>query len=243
MRDELFGDDHDFSKYDLLIELVEKTPNLKYLASIVMLTPNRKPNEGGRTNYEQGARRGKLHRFLQDCVNQNNGRQRSVIELRNIFDSYCDYRPYRDSQGEFLVDASREEYFKSVPVEILQSSLVFFDPDTGLETPRPKDMENREEYLLFSDLKEVFQHANEVTVFSVYQHYHHIATESQKRKILKERSSKLINEMELRCLFAVSSGLTTMFVFSKSSSQNQHLFRLLTPYAAMNGLGCELLFD
>ncbi len=74
MRDELFGDDHDYAKYDLLLEIVEKTPYLKRLTSFVMLTPDKNNRQGGRTVYEPECRRHRLYSFLQDCVNGQNGR-------------------------------------------------------------------------------------------------------------------------------------------------------------------------
>lgn len=243
MRDEFFGDDHDFAKYDLLVEIVEKTPSLGVLTLVVMLTPNRNAQQGGRTSYEQGMRRSRIYEHLQDCVNSRNQRVRAVNELNHILNNYCDYRPYHDTPPHFFADATRQNYFDGIPNANLDSSLVFFDPDTGIETPNPNNMADRDEYLLWNDLAGVFGRATESTVFAVYQHYNFRATKLQKTAIFNEKASNLIQNLGLSCLVALSTDYTTMFVFSQSSQRMEHLSRLLMAYAAMHNLYSKLIFS
>lgn len=241
MRDELFGDEHDYSKYDLLIEVLEKTPELDTLTSALMLTPDRNSDQGGLIGYEPGLRRFKLFQFLQDCVHGRNGRTRTVTELRRFIGRYCTYLPHGDTHADLFSDATRQGYFANIPQNSLDNALVFFDPDTGLETPDQRSMANRDEYLLWSDLIAVVNRASERSVFAVYQHYNHRAPKAQKAVIFNEKQSNLIARFQLKHLIAVSNEATTMFLFTRDSLRMVHLMSLLMRYVGFHQMECRLL--
>jgi len=81
VNNKFFADRNDFFKYDLLLEILEKSDLLKQLTFIPMLTPSDKRRGGHRTNYSRGLMREELFRFLQDCL--VNGK-RDIRELRRL---------------------------------------------------------------------------------------------------------------------------------------------------------------
>ena len=81
-----------------------------------------------------------------------------------------EFLPFRDD--EFFNQASRTEYFNDVPSEHLSGSVVFFDPDIGLETGTSSYMfrNGSEKYLLYSELSTVWSRMPADGVLVVYQH-------------------------------------------------------------------------
>lgn len=67
---------------------------------------------------------------------------------------------------EYFSHASRKEYFDGIDSSFLHNAVILIDPDTGFEV---KNMNQRKRYLRFSDLKQVFDRA-ENSLVVVHQH-------------------------------------------------------------------------
>jgi hypothetical protein len=129
VKNQYFGDRRDLIKYDLLVDLAGCLPGSR-LVLIPMLTPNDGSGEGRLTSYRRGERRERLVDALRDAVAAGT---RNIQILRNLMPTFgVQYMPHRD--GDYFQDATRAEYFAAVPTQWLAGSLVFFDPDIGLQT-------------------------------------------------------------------------------------------------------------
>ena len=64
VKNQYFGDQNDYFKYDLLLFLAEGLSGLKRLSVVWMLTANDKSNDGGKRGYSIGTFRDSLHEFL-----------------------------------------------------------------------------------------------------------------------------------------------------------------------------------
>lgn len=124
MKNQWFGDRHDYFKYDLWLDLAEKVEGIRKLTYIPMLTPSAAP-------YEKGKRRERLYAFLQswrlpEC--------RSVMRMRDFLGAApFEYRAYHDDDEAGFQDGSWDAYFGDVPQEWLRDAAILIDPDTGLE--------------------------------------------------------------------------------------------------------------
>jgi hypothetical protein len=245
MRNELFADEHDFAKYDLLLEIIEKTPHISKLASFVMLGPDKNNLQGSRTDYGPGLRRHRLHAFLQDCIQGRNGRQRKLSELRQFMATYCEYLPYGDDNPSAFSHTNRDAYFANAQDKDFENALVFFDPDTGLETRNESSMKDKPgEYLFWKELETVFKRATQVhpeSLFGVYQHFNYQAPESQKRTIFQEKVGGLLSRLRPSAVVAVSSIDTTLFLFGREVSKLGHLAALLSCYAGLQQMRFQML--
>jgi len=129
VKNQYFADRRDLFKYDLLLDLAEcqSEPRLVF---IPMLTPNDGTREGSVTAYDCGARRRMLFDVLRAAVATG---KRDIQTLRAVLPR-CGvlFFPYRDA--EYFQDATRKQYFDTVPSDWLARSVVFFDPDIGLQT-------------------------------------------------------------------------------------------------------------
>ena len=67
MNNKFFADKNDFFKYDLLLEVMEKSPFLKQLTFIPMLTPMDDRKGGELKDYKPGNGRMDLYEFLKNA--------------------------------------------------------------------------------------------------------------------------------------------------------------------------------
>jgi alkylated DNA nucleotide flippase Atl1 len=173
MKNQYFGDRRDFFKLELLIDLAE-CQRYPRLLLIPMLTPNDTSGEGNVTQYDCGARRRPLFDSFQHAVESGN---RDIQSLRDIYPRFgVQFMPYRDA--EIFEHATRHQYFDAVPSDWFADSVVFVDPDIGLETGTTEYMRGNglEKYLLFDELSRVAARAIGDSVLVVYQHLQRDAT-------------------------------------------------------------------
>ena len=130
MKDQYFGDDRDYFKYDLIIDLATCL-QIPRFTNIVMLTPPDRRGDGKRTNYKVGNRSRDLYTFLQASVKMQ---CRKVSRLKEFFkttEKRIEYIPYKD---DILFNGKRrDEYFNSIRTEWLEKAVIFMDPDIGLK--------------------------------------------------------------------------------------------------------------
>ena len=161
MKDQYFGDERDYFKYDLMLDLMGCL-GIPRFTNIVMLTPNDTSGQGGQTDYEPGNRRRTLYDFLRK---ESTGlkHDRRVVRLGEYFRENCpgiEYLPYKDDSsrdGSYLTESTRNSYFEEIPRGNLQRAVILVDPDTGLCPPSGFKRSDRSEWVLPNevlDLKE-----------------------------------------------------------------------------------------
>ncbi len=197
MKHQYFADRRDFLKYELLLDLVDQHPSSGRLLSVLMLTPNDDTAEGNVRTYEQGLRRRELFEFLKCCLAAGT---RNVSLLRSFMRQVrVDYQPYLDDH--YFEDTYRGEYFRACAAAAGERSLIFFDPDIGLETGKPGYMRRNgiEKYLMYDDVSMVTRAAPPDSIIVVYQH-------------LQNDKNRIRDDIDTRCrglCKAVGSSSTT----------------------------------
>src|SRR5439155_19352607 len=150
--------------------------------------------DGTRIWYECGSRRAELYKFLKWCITHN---RRNIKELRRFFPMFgFRYVPYNDSR--LFAQSRRENYFHNIRSDALKSSVVFLDPDNGLEVP---SMNSRiaEKYVRYSELQLLFLRMDNSSILVVYQHLPRL-----NRKVFfgyfKSRLSKVLKTSQITCI-------------------------------------------
>jgi len=163
MKNQYFGDKRDYFKYRLLEALTLGIPGLKQLTCLWMLTRPIENNDG-RKPFVADPADSRLAAFLVRC------RAREVHDIR-VMQKYfqstgCRFFSFRDQPKDYFSRENRSEYFRVVPDAALQRSLVFFDPDNGLEP----DGGASSAHLRYQELAQVFSRMDTHSVAVVYQH-------------------------------------------------------------------------
>jgi len=186
VKNQFFGDKHDYFKYDLWLQIAEakRTKNLTF---IPMLTPNDTTKEGGRVSYSEGRRRKRLYGFLQFCLVP---KRRSITRLREFFcDEPFEYHPYRDDDDKGFQEGSWDAYFKAVPREWLCDAAILIDPDTGLETKTDFWKRHPQKHITYRNIADLIGRCSGSSAVVVFQFLQKLA--SQREPDLNERSERL----------------------------------------------------
>ena len=227
MNNRFFADRNDFFKYDLLLEVLEKSGFLVQLTFITMLTPDDGRTGGGLTEYPCGARRADLYEFLMGCLTSN---RRNIQELRRFFRNCSfEYTPYRDSQ--FFEDRARDEYFRNIPNSALQSALVFLDPDNGLEV-LSTNSKNADKYVTFKDLRGLLDRIDDQSVLSVFQYL----PRQNRDRYIQRMASSLRNGILAEHMIFVSDNRILIMFLGKNIENVKNLNHELESYSNQHGL-------
>jgi hypothetical protein len=164
MKNQYFGDQRDYFTYDVLDRLAADVSDIRQLTCVWMLTPPDTTGQG-RVPFVADPELPELTAFFRSRLDSGDRDQTRVGEMRTYFER----RPfrffsYRDDREDFGL-ATRTEYFASIPDEALRRSVVFFDPDVGMEP----DSAN-EKHLRFSELAGVQERMDETSVAVVLQY-------------------------------------------------------------------------
>jgi hypothetical protein len=163
MKNQYFGDKRDYFKYSLLEALAGAVPGIEQLTCIWMLTPA-VPNNDGRKAFVLQPDHARLAAFFRACQARGIA---DVTEMRAYFRQQAfRFFSYGENPDRYFNSANRLTYFSGVPDEALHRSLVFFDPDNGLE-PAGKATSA---HLRYRELADVFQRMDAASIAVIYQH-------------------------------------------------------------------------
>lgn len=168
VKNQYFGDKRDYFKWNLISDLTECQANNKSLTYLPMLTHNDSTNEGLFIVYPVAEGNKYIHDYLCDCLNR---KYRNIKALRTMFsDLGIKYEHYWDNQ--YFAEDERNEYFASIPSSSLENTLIFIDPDVGIEPKSRSYMINNgiEKYLLWSDIEVILSKLRPNTTLLIYQH-------------------------------------------------------------------------
>lgn len=163
MKHQYFGDSRDLFKYDLLSRLMADIPDICRLLVIPMLTPDDGSPDGGKTRFREsqpGYRNEPLRRFL-SAHHFSRNITRIAVYFRNHGICTDIFDPIFTMEGRSGYFASAATFCTALP-----GSLIFLDPDIGLEVKI-----SGEKHLLFSELQAVCRAADPPSLVMVYQHF------------------------------------------------------------------------
>ncbi len=165
MKNQYFGDINDYRKYGLLRILAAGGKNK--IAVCWMLTANDKRTDGRFTTYLTQPERWRsfdplLFDTLYSTVIKKEDRSVDSLALDDIIPSATFY-------PSLLADDNREAYFGIFESSLQKNSIIFFDPDNGLEIQSiPKGRRGSSKYLFWDEAARFFSSGHSLLV---YQHY------------------------------------------------------------------------
>lgn len=157
MKLQYFGDRRDFYKYDLLLDLGRSLRPKGGITVIPMLTPD-DGGPDGKLRCGVGRRDAALYRFLESCPEPTIGSVADHFKERGL--------PMKVTSEEHLLAGNRATYFAAVEDRDLVDTIVFLDPDNGLEVPSGRGTK----YLRYEELRDLLLRMSDSSVIVVYQH-------------------------------------------------------------------------
>jgi len=161
------GDDRDYFKYDL-ISFVLKNGDFKQYGFVPMLTEHRHDNEGNIAPKSSACKSKDLLNFI--ATHSNRDLNNWELWLNNYISTYNSIQPINT---DYFNGGNRigywEKYKKIISAE---KSLVFFDPDTGIQAGRKSriEPEHKEKYILNTEIGAIISKLSASSVFVIYQH-------------------------------------------------------------------------
>jgi len=229
MKNQYFGDIRDLFKYDLIQNIVAQSKILKRCIWVPMLTPNDESLHGERRSRPKaGWDNQELKAFLDNYDKRKS--ERNIAHLQSV-------RFFREprvlvfslhrERGEFLPDfnhSSRRSYFAQVEGALRPNTLLFLDPDTGIETP---SNHLPERHVRRPEIADVHSAMDASSVLMIYQHIPMV----QRPEFFRDVSQSIVQERHLQPLY-VSDNEIAFFFLSKAPDVRQELSGLLRAYAA-----------
>jgi len=171
MKKQYLGDIRDLFKYDLIQQIMKEVGFLQKFTYIPMVTENDSSKEGKKRDFDKaknegrpGTKNDKLIKALKeykkiDADKRDFKKIEEYFKLRNI-------RIFIYKRDEYFEHGSREEYFKKILEDLPCSSLVFVDPDIGLQIKK-----SGEKHLLYEEVKCLYKAMDKDSILMIYQRF------------------------------------------------------------------------
>ena len=213
MKNQYFGDFHDYIKYGLLRQLI--LDGTITTTVCWMLTENDDKKDGHRINYLKEPTVWRdfdpvLFDCLRDAVLENNTRDLMIVEESGIL-------PNTDFYSNALTDSSEEryKYFDGLMDFALGRPLVFFDPDNGLEVKSVKyGQKGASRYLYLHEISKFFEAGHSLLV---YQHL----PPKPREPLIRELASKLMGEVNSESVYVFRTAHVAFFLVPQTSDIDQ----------------------
>lgn len=169
MKNQYFGDIRDLFKYDLIQKIMEQCPTLRQFAFIPMLTANDDRTDGNRRVIDDkrmqgrpGSENNELKTFLRK-FDEVSSKERDFRVIQNYFTGTRIQTEIYDPTPRYFENRERKKYFSNIPGTILESALVFVDPDNGLQVKTPS-----RKHILYSEVISLFNCIHDDSLLMIY---------------------------------------------------------------------------
>ncbi len=224
MKNQYYGDNKDLFKFDLIEQIMLSSLGVKNFFYVPMLTPN--DNSGhGEDRVRKDASAGYNNKDLFKFLGKPNNQAKNERRVKDIIEYFEDGKKLgikffnHTSDNEYFTQRSRREYFSGVLSKIPAKSLVFLDPDTGIEVKKSKD-----QHILYSELRQVFEILDDLSVLMVIQFFHRGNQDEQ----VKRRASDLSKITNF--LTYIRDNKITFFFLMRKESVKEGLEPILQVY-------------
>lgn len=168
-----FGDTRDLFKFDLVRHIMKSLPKLACFTFVPMLTANG-TTKGGRKNARQDMDKAKKAGKAGSQNRDLAWNLERLQEIENDLEYFSGIKAYFQKE-HILIDildepqfthTTRDRYFQNLFDNFPTRSLIFLDPDTGLEESKPT-----EKHLLLSEVKKIYDRMDARSIMMIYQHF------------------------------------------------------------------------
>lgn len=223
-----FGDVRDLFKFDLVRHVMKAFPDIESFTFVPMLTDELPATGQKRTATKdlglarKKGRAGTKNRELMEDM----GRLQEIEDDREYFHGIQSY--FR--KENIIVDVlhkdtfsheHRENYFNTVFENFPEKSLIFLDPDTGLEVKN-----STQRHLLFEEVKNVYNLMDNQSVLMIYQHLPRVTREEYIGRRCREIASVTHSWPE-----TITDNEIVFFILAKNPMTKTRLCAVLGEYA------------
>ena len=221
MKSQYFADNRDLFKYDLIMQLIQEIDSIHDFIFIPMLTENDGTGHGGELNRRKakaGIKNKDLVNFLDECVRED---RRDIKQLKKFFKRKR-IRMTIYKGGEYFVHKNRREYFELIGNKLLLKSLIFVDPDNGLEIQKV-----REKHIRYKEIQGLYNRMDKNSALMMFQFFPLFQT---REACLREKSERLREEVGDSPIY-VSDNQIAFFFLAKDKPIKKSIAGVIREYA------------
>jgi hypothetical protein len=234
------GDTRDLFKFDLVRHIMKSFPDLGSFTLIPMLTDREEPTtrkKSGKTDLGKAVKAGKAGSQNRDLMVHLGKLQ----EIEDDMDYFSGIQSYFKKEN-ILVDILQKDrfshehrvnYFKKLFEKFPQQSLIFLEPDTGLEVKNPT-----QRHLLFDELKKIVDTMDTRSILMVYQHFPRETHEGY----VSHRCSQIAEVTGIKPV-SITDNEIVFFLLAKSPTLREKLSDNVATYAntypVLRSCGCD----
>jgi hypothetical protein len=226
MNRQFFGDTRDLFKYDLVRHIMKALPLFDSFTFIPMLTeeePVKKKSTA--RDFEKATKHGRAGSQNQDLIAHMERLQEIDDDLEyfqtvgayfrkeNILVDILDSSPFSHEK--------RARYFNNITAHLPKKSLIFLDPDIGLEESRPS-----KKHLLFDEVKKIFGRMDTKSALMIYQHF-----PREKRDVYIRRRCTELHDLTGTCPVTITDNEIVFFFLVDDPRLQEKLEGVLSLYA------------
>ena len=223
-----FGDTRDLFKFDLIRHIMNSLPELSGFTYVPMFSEAGGKGGGQKKSTKDISRAlaagkaGTQNRDLSALMEQLQDAG-STLEYVNGINSYFEKEQIATEifHKTRFTHENRDHYFRNILSHFPTRSLVFFDPDTGLEEGLPT-----EKHLLFSEVKAVHDTMDAGSILMIYQHFPRV----KRAGYIRNRCSQLI-KLTGSVPVVITDNTIVFFFLVKNPKQQQRLNDCIESYA------------
>ena len=223
-----FGDARDLFKFDLVRHIMKAFPDLLSFTFVPMLTEEvlatRKKKAStkdlglAQKNGKAGTRN---HELMEDL-----GRLQEINDDLGYFHGIQSYFKKESIIVDILHKNTfshehRVNYFEKVFATLPASSLIFLDPDTGLEVKNPT-----RRHLLYDEVNKIFERMDHQSIMMIYQHLPRVTREGYIKKRCRELAAITHARPE-----SITDNEIVFFIVTKNPQHKIRLCAILGDYA------------
>ena len=224
VKSQYFGDNKDLFTYDLILHIMQ-AGLVKHFTFVPMLTEPDRTGDGGKSNREKakaGTQNKGLVDFLDKCIKDG---KRDIKQLERFFKNKGIMMTIYDGEGYFS-SANRHKYFSEIGNGLLDESLVFVDPDIGLEVKN-----SGKEHLLYSEVNGLYRRMDDSSILMIYQYLPrrpHLEYLNMRCEELKE---KVTDDFPV----CIDDNEIAFFFLTKNKELEHSLMHVISEYAERYG--------
>jgi len=220
VKNQYFGDNKDLFTYDLILQVMQ-AGLANHFTFIPMLTEPDGTAHGQKYNRDKaksGTRNKELMAFLDRCINEG---RRDIKQLERFFKSKG-VRMTTYKKDEYFTHGGRRDYFEQIGDGLLSKSLIFVDPDIGLEVKN-----SGKEHILYSEVTSLYQRMDEGSILMIYQYFPRI----ERQEYLNIRCEELKEKVSGDYPVCIDDGEIAFFFLTRDESLEHELIHVIGDYA------------
>jgi len=228
MNPRYFGDTRDLFKFDLIRHIMKSLPDMASFTFVPMLTET-----GGKDGQKKSVKKDLGQAFTAGKAGTQNRDLSALMErLQEIYSSleyFTNVRSYFEREQIMteifykirFTRENRNHYFQKVIEKSPARSLVFLDPDTGLEESIPD-----EKHLHFSEVKSIHDNMDAGSILMICQHFPRVKREGY----IRNRCSQLAT-LTGTSPVAITDNEIVFFLIAKNPKLKERMKNCIDSYA------------